>query len=129
MTPPAPLSKKAFWIGWILSALPVSMLLMSAVMKLMKTPAVVEGFGKFGYSETLIVSLGLVELACTAIYLIPRTAVVGAILVTGYLGGAAATLVRVGDPTFFAPIVLGVLAWGGLYLRDPRVRALIPLRS
>lgn len=72
--------------------------------------------------------IGLVELACTAIYVIPRTSVLGAILLTGYLGGATATHVRVGEP-FFALIVLGVLVWGGLFFRDPRLRELLPLRK
>jgi hypothetical protein len=123
-----PVSKTARWTGWVLSLLPVLMLLMSAIMKLMQPPAVVEGFVKFGYPASLILGLGLVELACTVIYLIPRTAMLGAILLTGYLGGATATLVRVGDPTFFAPAVLGILVWGGLYLRYPPLRTLIPLR-
>jgi hypothetical protein len=126
---PNPVSKKMLWSGYIMSAIPVLLLLMSGVMKLMKPPSVVEGFGKFGYPESLIFGLGLVEIACTIVYLMPRTSVLGAILVTGYLGGATATLVRVGDHTFFAPIVLGVLVWGGLYLRDPRLRALIPFRQ
>jgi hypothetical protein len=104
------------------------MLLMSGVMKLMRPPSVVEGFVHFGYRENIIVPLGILEIVCTVIYLIPRTSLLGAILVTGYLGGATATLVRVGEPTFFAPAVLGVLAWGGLYLRDPRLRGLIPFR-
>jgi hypothetical protein len=121
-------SKAALWTGYVLSALPVLMLLMSGVMKLMRPPSVVEGFVHFGYRENIIVPLGILEIVCTVIYLIPRTSLLGAILVTGYLGGATATLVRVGEPTFFAPAVLGVLAWGGLYLRDPRLRGLIPFR-
>jgi len=127
-TPTPPVSKAALWTGYVLSALPVLMLLMSGVMKLMRPPSVVEGFVHFGYRENIIVPLGILEIVCTVIYLIPRTSLLGAILVTGYLGGATATLVRVGEPTFFAPAVLGVLAWGGLYLRDPRLRGLIPFR-
>lgn len=72
--------------------------------------------------------LGILEVACVVVYLIPRTAVLGAILLTGYLGGAVATHLRVGDPCF-GPILLGVVLWGGLFLRDPRLRTLIPLRS
>jgi len=123
-----PVSKKMFWAGCILSAPPVLMLVMSGVMKLAQPAFVMEGFVKLGYPANLALRLGVVELACTVIYLIPRTSVLGAILLTGYLGGATATHVRVGEP-FFAPIVLGVLVWLGLYLRDTRLRALIPLRS
>lgn len=88
-----------------------------------------EGFTKFGYPESLLRVLGIVELTCTIIYLIPRTAVLGAILLTGYLGGATATHARVSDPSFVMPVICGVLIWLGLYLRDLRVRALIPLRE
>jgi len=121
-------SKKLLWAGWIASALPVLMLIVSGVMKLVKPAPLVEGFARFGYSDSLALGIGIVELACTVIYLIPRTSVLGAILLTGYLGGATATHVRIGDP-FFVPIVLGVLVWGGLYLRDARLRALLSLRS
>jgi DoxX-like protein len=121
----AAVGKKSLWAGRILSALPALMLASSAVMKFIKPAAVVEGFARFGYPENLIVMLGVVEMLCAVIYVIPRTAFLGAILMTGYLGGATATNVRVGDPTFFVPVLLGVLAWGGLYLRDARVRALV----
>jgi hypothetical protein len=107
--------------------LPVLMLVMSGVMKLLKPPDVIDGFTKLGYDPNLALGLAVVELACTALYVFPRTAVLGAILLTGYLGGAVATHVRVGD-VYVIPIVLGVLVWGGLYLRDVRVRTLIPLR-
>lgn len=123
-----PISKKALWAGYIISALPVLMLVVSGVMKLVKSAPVVEGFVRFGYPESLALGIGLVELACVAIYVIPRTSVLGAILLTGYLGGATATHLRIGDP-FFAPIVLGVLVWGGLFFRDARLRALLPLRN
>lgn len=127
-TQTTPVSKKMLWSGRIISALPVLMLLFSAVMKFMKPAAVVEGFTKLGYHENLALSLGIVELVCTILYVIPRTSVLGAILLTGYLGGATATHLRVGDP-FFMPIVLGVLVWAGLFLRDVRLRPLIPLRT
>ena len=120
-------SKGKLWAGRILSAVPTVMLLFSGVMKLMKL-AVVQGFAHYGYSESLIPVIGILELACTVVYAIPRTAVLGAILVAAYLGGATATNVRVGDPSFVVTVLLGALAWGGLYLRDERVRALIPLR-
>jgi hypothetical protein len=128
-TQTTPISKKSLWAGRIISALPVLLLLLSGVMKLMKPASVVQGFAHFGYPESVIFTLGIIELACTVIYLIPRTSVLGAILLTGYLGGATATNVRIGDPLFFAPAVLGVLVWAGLYLRENRLRALIPLRS
>lgn len=123
-----PVSKKMVWAGRIVSALPVLLLLMSGIMKLMRPPAVVEGFVDLGYPEHLSLGIGIVELACTVIYMLPQTAVLGAILLTGYLGGATATHVRVGDP-FVAPIIIGVLVWFGLYLRDSRLRELVPLRS
>ena len=122
-------SRKMLWAGRVISALPVLMLLLSAVMKLMKPATVLQGFAKLGYPESVIIGIGILELVCALIYLIPRTAVVGAILVTGYLGGATASGVRIGDPSYFAPVILGVLVWAGLFFRDPRVRALIPLRK
>jgi hypothetical protein len=115
------------WAGRIISALPVLMLLFSAVMKLVKPASVVEGFAHLGLPESLALGLAILEITCTVVYVIPRTAVLGAILLTGYLGGATVTHLRVGDP-FFAPVVCGVLVWGGLFLRDERLRALIPLR-
>ena len=124
---PAPVSNKLLWVGWIVSVLPVLMLVMSGVMKLLKPPDVIDGFTKLGYDPDLALGLAVVELGCTAIYVFPRTAVLGAILLTGYLGGAVATHVRVGD-AYFIPIILGVLVWGGLYLRDNRIRVLLPLR-
>jgi len=128
----APVSRKRIWAGRILSALPLLFLLLDGVAKLVKPAPVVEGTVKLGYPETVIVPLGIVLLTCTILHVIPRTSVLGAILLTGYLGGAVATHVRVGDPLFthvLFPIYLGVLIWGGLYLRDDRLHALIPLRS
>ena len=124
---PSPVSKKALWTGRIFSALPVLMLLFSASMKLMHPPQLNEGFAHLGIPVSFAFGLGLLEVACTVIYLIPRTAVLGAILLTGYLGGAILTHLRVGDP-FWVQAVLGVLLWGGLYLREPRLRALLPIR-
>ena len=123
-----PISPKMIWAGRILSLLPALLLIFSAVMKLTKAAPVMQGFAQFGYQESVIVGLGIAELACTILYLVPRTAVLGAILLTGYLGGAAATHLRIGDP-YFIPILLGVLVWGGLYLRDAKIRALIPLQQ
>jgi hypothetical protein len=124
----APVSRKAVWAGRVVSGVPVLMLVMSGVMKLMKPAAVVEGFENLGYPARLAMGIGILELACTAVYLVPRTAVLGAILITGYLGGATATHVRVGD-AFAGPVAIGVMVWLGLYLRDRRVRALVPLRG
>lgn len=117
------------WPGRILSALPILALTMSGVMKLMQPPQVLEVFvGHLGYPASTLVGIGILELVCIALYAVPRTAVLGTVLVTGYLGGAITTHVRVGDP-FVGPLVLGLLAWAGLYLREPRLRALLPLRS
>ena len=122
-------SKVMIWIGWLLSVLPSLMLLFSGSMKLVKPEDVVKGFEHLGYPEHLALALGIVEVSCTLVYLIPRTAVLGAILLTGYLGGAIATHVRLLEMQFLVPLVLGVLIWGGLFLRDPQVRALIPIRK
>ena len=119
-------SRKALWAGRIISALPVLMLLFSGVIKLIKPAPVVQEFARLGYPEKLALVIGILELACTVIYVIPRTAVLGAILLAAYLGGATATHVRIGDP-FFYPIIIGVLVWLGLYLRDPRLRGLVPI--
>jgi hypothetical protein len=124
-TPPASVSNEALWTGRVMSAVPVLMLLFSATMKLMHPPQLDEGFAKLGWPVGLALMLGILELACTVVYLVPRTAVLGAILLTGYMGGAIATHVRIGDPVYLH-IAFGVLIWGGLYLRDPRLRALIP---
>lgn len=121
-------SKTMVWVGRILSTLPVLMLVMSAVMKLTKHPEVLKGFDKRGWPEYVLVPLGIVELVSTVLYVIPQTAVLGAILLTGYLGGAIATHVRIGEP-FIMLAIFGVVIWLGLFLRDARVRALIPLRK
>ena len=131
-TQAVPVSKKNLWAGRVMSALPVIMLLFSGVMKLTRIDPVLEGFAKLGYPASLLLGIGIIEIACVVIYVIPRTAILGAILLTGYLGGAVATHVRVGDPFFsqaLGPFYLGVLVWGGIYLRDDRLRALIPVRS
>lgn len=127
----APISTTALWAGRILSGLAALFLLVDGVMKLIKPQVVVEGTVKLGYPESVIFGLGVVLLFCTILYVIPRTAILGAILLTGYLGGAVATHVRIGDAAFniLFPVVFGALIWGGLYLRDERLRALIPLRS
>jgi hypothetical protein len=130
-TPTAPVSKAMLWTGWILSGIPSLFLLVDGVMKLVKPAPVVEATVRLGYSESVIVGLGIVLLSCLAFYMIPRTSVLGAILLTGYLGGAVATHVRVEEGLFpiFFPVLVGALIWGGLLLRDARLRALLPLRS
>jgi hypothetical protein len=125
----SPVSKGALWGGRIMSWLPALFLLMDGVMKLFKPAIVVDATIKLGYPENGIVPIGIVLTLCTVLYLIPRTAVLGAILLTGYLGGAVATHVRVGESLFSIsfPIIFGILLWGGLYLRHNRLRKLIPL--
>jgi hypothetical protein len=125
-TTPA-VSKGALWAGRIISALPVLMLLFSGVMKLAKPAPVLEGFTHLGYDPKIAVGLGILEIACTIVYIIPRTAFLGAILLTGYLGGAIATHLRIGEQ-FIGPVLFGVLVWLGLFLRDLRLRQLLPLR-
>ena len=124
----APVSKGKLWTGRIISTLVVLFLLFDAVIKLMKIAPVVKAFAELGYPASLPVPIGILLLVCTLIYVIPRTSVLGAILLTGYLGGATATHVRAGQPFYF-PILFGVLVWGGLYLRESRLHALIPLQS
>ena len=117
------------WTGRILSALPVLMMTFAAAMAFARTPQVVEGMSKFGYPESTLLIIGVLELGSALIYAIPRTAVLGAILMTGYLGGAVATHVRIGDPGWPTALILGIFVWAGLYLRDERIRALLPLRQ
>jgi hypothetical protein len=118
------------WIGRIVSALPALALIASGTGKLMLPPQAAKGFTDLGWPVSVALGLGCVEIACAVVYLIPQTAVLGAILMTGYLGGAVATHVRIGEYAMMLPaIVLGVLVWLGLYLRDERVRSLAPIRS
>ena len=119
---------KGQWTGRALSTLAVLFLLMDSIMKIMKADLAVKGSVELGYPEGVVFGLGVVLLLSTALYAIPRTAVVGAILLTGYLGGAVATHVRVGNPLFshlLFPVYLGVFIWAGLVLRDVRLRDLI----
>jgi hypothetical protein len=128
---PIAVSKGTRWAGRIISGLPALFLLVDGAMKLVKPAPVVEATVRLGYPESTIVPIGAVLIVCTIIYLIPRTAVLGAILLTAYLGGAVATHVRAEEPVFsivFA-IVFGVLLWLGLYLRNPTLRLLVPLCS
>jgi hypothetical protein len=121
-----------YWTGWVMSGLLIAFMLMDAIMKLLALPVVLEASGALGFGGAAMArGLGVVLLVCTLVYTAPRTAVLGAILLTAYLGGAIATHVRVGNPllthTLFG-VYLGVLMWGGLYLRDGSISALIPLR-
>jgi len=125
----AHISNKRLWAGRIISAFPALFLLSSGINMSMKAPFVMESFARLGYPESVALGIGILEFVCALLYVIPRTSILGAILLTGYLGGATATHVRIGDP-FFAPLVVGALVWGGLYLRDTRLRALLlPARN
>ena len=120
----------AYWLGWGLSGLAIAFCLMDAIMKLLVLPFVLEASDRIGFhGETVIRELGMILLGCTILYAIPATAVLGAVLLTGYLGGAVAAHLRLGDPLFthvLSGVYGGLLVWGGLYLRDPRVRAIFP---
>ena len=116
------------WTGRVLTGLVAAFLLVDGGLRVAHFAPYVEGLTLFGYPQTLATPIGLTLLVATILYLVPRTAVLGAILVTGYLGGAIATHVRVGDSSFPFAAAMGVLAWTGLYLREPRLRALLPLR-
>jgi hypothetical protein len=123
-------SGKLVRTGRVLSGLVALFLVFDAVMKLIQEPHVLEAHDKLGYPRHLAVGLGVLLLCCTIVYAIPRTSVLGAILLTGYLGGAVSTHLRVGNPPFslLFPVIFGALTWGGLYLRDGRLRALLPFR-
>lgn len=121
-------SKLQRWTSYVLSALPVLFMTMSSAMKLVHPPMIVEGFAKNGMTVTDVTVLGVIELLCVVVYLIPRTAVLGAVLVTGYLGGAIMVHVRAHETALVTPLILGMCAWGGLFMRDPRIRELLPLR-
>jgi hypothetical protein len=122
-------STLSLWIGRFISLLPVLLLLFSAFAKITQQPQVMEGFAKYGFDERVIRPLGITEVVCTILYLIPQTSVLGAILLTGYLGGATCTHVRAEEAKFIVPAMLGVLVWLGLFFRDNRIRALIPFKK
>jgi hypothetical protein len=124
-------SKTQLWAGRIMTALPVLFLLFDGVTHLMKIAPVVESFNQLGYPLSLALGMGILELVCVVVYVIPSTSILGAILLTGYLGGAVAAHARIGDPLLshvLFPVYIGVLVWGGLYLRNERLRTLLPLR-
>ena len=124
-----PSERTTLWAGRIMSALPSLFLLVDGAMKLFKPAVVVDTTVQLGFPEPVILPLGVVLLACTVLYLVPQTAMLGAILLTGYLGGAVATHVRVGEGAFpiLFPVIIGALLWGGLVLRNPQLAALLPL--
>lgn len=130
VSPAAPPSGRvAVWAGRALGALPAIALALSGSMKLAHAAPMVSGLvGKLGYPDPVVARLGVLELVCAALYVIPQTSFVGALLVTGYLGGAVASHVRVGEP-FGSPLALGVLVWIGFWLRERRLRALAPIRQ
>ena len=120
-------ASKTVWVGRVLSVMASLAFLMSAAMKLKGGPELTQGMAHLGLPESMITPLAILELSCAVIYLIPQTAVLGAILLAGYVGGAICTHWRVGDP-FFVQIALGIVVWLGLYLRESRLKAFIPLR-
>src|SRR4051794_27297974 len=122
-------SKAMTWIGRVLSALPVLMMLMGAVYGFSKPAEAQEGMAKYGYPKSAFYPIMIAELVCVVLYIIPWTSMLGAILLTGYLGGAVATHVRAGEANWIVPVIVGVVIWLGLFFRDPRVRALTPIRS
>jgi len=129
----APVSKPARWTGRVLSGLVVVFLLFDGAVKLVPWPIVTETMDRMGYgsSESLARTLGVITVACTVLYAIPPTSILGAILLTGYLGGAMASHVRIGSPLFthtLFGLYLGLMVWGGLWLRDGSLRDLIPWR-
>jgi hypothetical protein len=128
IAPPAPVVTKAAWAGRVISTLLVLAFLLDGAMKLVKPPQVVEKSGELGIPEAPLVGIGVALLVSTALYAYWPTAVLGAILLTGYLGGAVMTHARVGETSFLFAVLFGVLVWLGLYLRDPRLRELIPVR-
>lgn len=121
-------SPRVRWISYVLSVLPALLLTFSGVMKLRQPEGMADGFKHLGWDMSVATGLGIVELIATALYLVPKTSVLGAILLTGYLGGAIATHLRIGEP-WYMPAVLGVVLWVALYLREPRLRALAPLKQ
>jgi hypothetical protein len=133
ITETAPVSKPARWTGRVLSGLVIVFLLFDGAIKLVPWPIVTETMDKMGYgsSETMARSLGIITIVCTLLYSVPPTSILGAILLTGYLGGAMASHVRIDSPLFTHTLFgfyLGVMVWGGLWLRDPGLRNFIPFR-
>jgi hypothetical protein len=127
-TQPAPASKTSLWAGRVLSSLAILLFAFTAMFGVLKPDVARQGFAHYGYPDGAMLRITIMEIACAILYAIPRTSVLGAILLTGYLGGATATHVRVSEVPFL-PITVGIVIWLGLYLRDERLRALLPLRK
>ncbi len=121
-------SGKVVWVGRVISILASLVFAMSAFMKVKGGAELTQGMAHLGLPESLIMPLAVLEISCVVVYLIPATSVLGAILMTGFIGGAICTHLRVGDP-FFVQIALGILVWLGLYLREDRLKGLLPLRK
>jgi len=119
---------KLEWVGRVITVLVGLPLIPSGIFKIMGSPEVVEGMAHLGLPSSLMMPLGILELGCLVIYLIPHTAILGAVLLTGYFGGAICTHLRLGEP-IIVQTLLGVMAWGALYLREPRLRVLLPFRK
>ncbi len=119
---------RSFWIGWGLSVLPALLTALTGAMKIAHTPQVLEGFKHFGYPDSTLSAIGLLEVSVAILAIVPRTAVLGSVLFTAYFGGAVATHVRIGEIMWIGPVLLCVFMWLGLWLREPRLRALAPLR-
>lgn len=131
-TQTVPTSKTQLWAGRIITAIPVLFLLFDGVIHMMQIAPVVQSFNQLGYPLSLALGMGILEIVCVVLYVIPSTSILGAVLLTGYLGGAVAAHMRVGSPLFSTalfPVYIGVLLWAGLYLRDERLRTLFPLRK
>jgi hypothetical protein len=118
---------KAYWIGWVISLLPIPLFIFSAALKVKGGPEVLQGVAHLGIPTSLIIPLAILEISCVVIYLIPRTAVLGAVLMTGYIGGAILAHLRIGEPVYLH-IVIGIALWLGIYLREPRLQEVLPLR-
>jgi hypothetical protein len=130
---PLPASRPALWVGRILSCIVVLFLMIDGAIKLVPWPIVTETMDRMGYgsSDALMRGLGAITIICTVLYAVPPTSILGAILLTGYLGGAIASHVRIDSPLFshtLFGLYLGLMLWGGLWLRDDRLRRLIPFR-
>ena len=125
-------SRGRMWASWIITGVVTALLLLDVAVKFAQPAAVLAGFARSGWPIQLSSTLGVILLVCTVLWLIPRTAVLGAILLTGYLGGAVASNLRLESPLFsntLFPVYFGVLIWGALWLRDARIRELTPLRK
>lgn len=121
-------SRKVLWISWVLAVIPCLLLAMSSFMKFQGSPEVLKGFAHVGIPASMMKPLAILEILCVIVYLIPATSVAGAILLTGYMGGAICTHWRVGDP-FWVQIILPIVFWLALWLRDDRLKALLPITT